>query len=120
MNAGDAVPDLTLSAMTMRGRPFADRVAAVAAAGYTGIGLTADDYRHAVAAGLTARLEALTGRLAFRQVSGRWWGRWLAAPAAVLIRFLDGGVARGWRRLPVLLYPYLVISLRREPDRRLL
>lgn len=53
MSAGGVVPDLTLSAMTMRGRPFGDRVAAVAAAGYTGIGLTADDYRAAVAAGLT-------------------------------------------------------------------
>jgi sugar phosphate isomerase/epimerase len=53
MSAGGTVPDLTLSAMTMRGRPFSDRVAAVAAAGYAGIGLTADDYRDAVAAGLT-------------------------------------------------------------------
>jgi sugar phosphate isomerase/epimerase len=61
MSVGGVVPDLTLSAMTMRGRPFGDRVAAVGAAGYTGIGLTAEDYRNAVAAGLTD--EAMLDRL---------------------------------------------------------
>jgi len=53
MSASGPVPDLTLSAMTMRGRDFGDRVDAAAAAGYTGIGLTANDYRDALAAGWT-------------------------------------------------------------------
>lgn len=53
MSAAREKPDLTLSAMSMRGRPFTERVEAVAAAGYTGIGLTADDYRGAIAGGLS-------------------------------------------------------------------
>jgi sugar phosphate isomerase/epimerase len=53
VNARDSAPDLTLSAMTMRGRDFGDRVEAAAGAGYTGIGLTANDYRDARAAGWT-------------------------------------------------------------------
>jgi sugar phosphate isomerase/epimerase len=53
MSAGGSAPPLTLSAMTMRGRDFGDRVDAAAAAGYTGIGLTANDYRGALAAGWT-------------------------------------------------------------------
>jgi SAM-dependent methyltransferase len=73
-----------------------------------------DVARWAKNAGMTARLEGLTGRLAFRQVGRHWWGRWLANPVASLIRFLDSVVARGWLGLPVISYPYLVISLRKE------
>lgn len=72
-----------------------------------------DVARWAARAGMTARLEALTGRLAFRQVGRHWWGRWSTLPMALLIRFLDRAATRGWLRLPALLYPYLVISLRR-------
>jgi sugar phosphate isomerase/epimerase len=53
MRASSPVPHLTLSAMTMRGRDFGDRVDAAADAGFTGIGLTANDYRDALAAGWT-------------------------------------------------------------------
>lgn len=74
-----------------------------------------DVVRWALGAGLTARLEALTGRLAFRQVGRHWWGRFSAAPVALLLRFLDRVAARGWHRLPAVLYPYLVISLRGKP-----
>jgi SAM-dependent methyltransferase len=73
-----------------------------------------DVARWALGAGMTARLEALTGRLAFRQVGRHWWGRWSTFPMAMLIRLLDNAVAQGWLRLPALLYPYLVISLRRQ------
>jgi len=71
-----------------------------------------DVARWAAGAGMIARLEALTGRLAFRQVGRHWWGRWSTLPMAMLIRFLDRSAARGWLRLPAMLYPYLVISLR--------
>ncbi|HEX9945824.1 MAG TPA: class I SAM-dependent methyltransferase [Thermoanaerobaculia bacterium] len=77
-----------------------------------------DVAKWASGAGMTVRLEALTGRLAFRQVSRHWWGRWLATPVAIFIRFLDRAVARDWLRLPIILYPYLVISLRRRATER--
>jgi SAM-dependent methyltransferase len=63
-------------------------------------------------AGREARLETVTGRLAFRQVGRRWWGRWLAAPMALFLRFLDGLVVRGFAGLPARTYPYLVVALR--------
>ncbi|HXT50444.1 MAG TPA: class I SAM-dependent methyltransferase [Thermoanaerobaculia bacterium] len=66
------------------------------------------------AAGRVARLETVTGRLAFRQVSRRWWGRLLAAPMALLLRLLDGCVERGWMALPARTYPYLVVALRAD------
>ncbi|HEX4960066.1 MAG TPA: class I SAM-dependent methyltransferase [Thermoanaerobaculia bacterium] len=73
-----------------------------------------DVAKWASGAAMTARLEALTGRLAFQQVGRHWWGRWATVPMALLIRLLDGAAARGWYRLPARVYPYLVISLRRR------
>lgn len=68
----------------------------------------------AASAGLTTGLEALTGRLGFRQVSSRWWGRLLSAPMALTLRVLDRAARIGFTSLPASLYPYLVISLRRR------
>ena len=70
------------------------------------------------AAGRVARLETLTGRLAFQQVGRRWWGRLLAAPMALVLRLLDALVERGWMALPARTYPYLVVALRADvsPD----
>jgi SAM-dependent methyltransferase len=65
-------------------------------------------------AGRVARLETVSGRLAFRQVGRRWWGRALATPVALLLRLLDGLVERGWMALPARAYPYLVVALRAE------
>ncbi|HEV8630624.1 MAG TPA: hypothetical protein VGV61_09935 [Thermoanaerobaculia bacterium] len=45
------------------------------------------------------------------QIGRRWWGRWLARPAAVCIRCLDWLTARGAQALATRCYPYLVISL---------
>jgi SAM-dependent methyltransferase len=52
----------------------------------------------------------LRDRLAFRQVSRKWWGRLLRRPATVFVRILD----RVPRRLqPILgvLYPFLVVRI---------
>jgi len=75
-----------------------------------------DVTRWAAGIGLSVRLEALTGRLAFRQVGRRWWGRLLAKPVALALRLLDGAAERGWTRLPARFDPYLVISLRRRSE----
>jgi len=72
-----------------------------------------DVARWAKTSNMMIGLEALTGRLAFRQVGSHWWGKLLAKPVAALLQFLDGAVARGWLSLPILIYPYLVISLRK-------
>lgn len=66
------------------------------------------------AAGRVARLETLTGRLAFQQVGRRWWGRLLAAPMALVLRLLDALVKRGWMAVPARTYPYLVVALRAD------
>ncbi|HEV8238895.1 MAG TPA: class I SAM-dependent methyltransferase [Thermoanaerobaculia bacterium] len=66
------------------------------------------------AADRVARLETLSGRLAFQQVGRRWWGRVLAAPMALVLRILDALVKRGWMALPARTYPYLVVALRAD------
>src|SRR5205085_1854621 len=48
------------------------------------------------AAGREARLETLTGRLAFQQVGQHRWGRLLAGPMALLLRVLDRLVEKGF------------------------
>jgi len=59
-----------------------------------------------------AVLRPLTGRLAFRQVGSRWWGRALAPMMRVYLRILDTLTRFGLGRLVVPLYPYLVIEIR--------
>jgi SAM-dependent methyltransferase len=59
-----------------------------------------------------AVLRPLTGRLAFRQVGSRWWGRALAPMMRVHLRILDTLTRFGLGRLVVPLYPYLVIEIR--------
>ncbi|HEY3883065.1 MAG TPA: TIM barrel protein [Trebonia sp.] len=78
----NVLPELTLSAMTMRGRDFGDRVAAAAAAGYAGIGLTANDYRDTLAAGWTddtMRLRLREHGVRVTEVESPW--DWAGDPA---------------------------------------
>jgi SAM-dependent methyltransferase len=77
-----------------------------------------DFVKWARAAGRVARLETLSGRLAFRQVSRRWWGRLLASPMSLLLRVLDALVERGWMSVPARTYPYLVVALRAQVPRQ--
>jgi SAM-dependent methyltransferase len=53
----------------------------------------------------------LHNRLRFRQISRQWWGRLLAGPAHLFLRFLDA-LPRGlaWPLLAVL-YPFLVVRI---------
>lgn len=67
--------------------------------------------RWAAEAGRTARLRPLAGRLAFRQVGMRWWGRLLAPPVKIVIAVLDLLVRVGLDRPVSRFYPYLVVEL---------
>jgi SAM-dependent methyltransferase len=80
-----------------------------------------------IAAGRPARLLPLTGRLAFRQIRGRWWGRALAPLAAAGLRVVDGLVRLRATGLAARLYPYLAVAFlepkstgaeRRDPSGR--
>lgn len=67
----------------------------------------------AAAAGLAARVEPLSGRLRFRQIRSRWWGRLLAPAASMCLRILDRILLSRFSRAFVWLCPYVVISCRR-------
>ena len=56
----------------------------------------------------------LRNRLAFRQVSRRWWGRLLRGPMRLLVRILDVA-PRGFEPVRAVLYPFLVVRI--EPRR---
>jgi len=62
--------------------------------------------------GFEVRLQPLRGRLSFRQIGNRWWGRALRPLAAGYLRLLDGVGAAGLRGLAGRLTPYLVLRLR--------
>jgi SAM-dependent methyltransferase len=64
------------------------------------------------------RLLPLTGRLRFRQVSHRWWGRALRRPMSVFIRILDGLRRILPADLVAPFYPFLVISLQPRDTHR--
>ena len=70
-----------------------------------------DFVQWAARAGCEAKMETVTGRLAFRQVGRHWWGRTLAAPVAATLRALDLLVKLGFVALPARTYPYLVVVL---------
>jgi sugar phosphate isomerase/epimerase len=82
VSAAGPAPDLTLSAMSLRSRDFGDRVDAAGAAGYAGLGLTANDYRDARAAGWTdhSMRDCLARRgLRVTEVESSW--DWAGDPA---------------------------------------
>lgn len=62
--------------------------------------------------GCRATLRPLTGRLAFRQVGNRWWGRFLAPLMRLYLGCLDGLTRMGMGRVIAPLYPYLVAEIR--------
>jgi SAM-dependent methyltransferase len=70
--------------------------------------------RWARSCGSEAILRPLTGRLAFRQVGNRWWGKALAPLMRLYLTVLDGGTRLGLGRLTAPLYPYLVVEIRQE------
>lgn len=72
-----------------------------------------DLFRWAAAAGLAARVEPLSGRLQFRQIRRRWWGRLLWPAASLYVRLLDRGLLSRVSRAFAWLCPYLVMSCRR-------
>lgn len=67
--------------------------------------------RWAKACGGRAVLRPLSGRLAFRQVGKRWWGRALAPLMRFYLAVLDGLTSLGMGRLTAPFYPYLVVEV---------
>lgn len=64
--------------------------------------------------GCRATLHPITGRLAFRQVGSRWWGRLLAPLMRLYLGGLDGLTKMGMGRITAPIYPYLVAEIRRR------
>lgn len=62
--------------------------------------------------GCRATLRPITGRLAFRQVGNRWWGRLLAPMMRLYLGCLDGLTRVGMGRVTAFFYPYLVVEIR--------
>ena len=60
----------------------------------------------------TVTLLPLRGRLRFKQISTRWWGRVLSPLASVMLRLLDGLVGVVSPRLLAPFYPFLVVEFR--------
>ncbi len=73
--------------------------------------------RWAERCGRRATLRPITGRLAFRQVGSRWWGRWLAPLMRLYLGGLDVLTRMGMGRVTALFHPYLIAEIR---TRRLL
>lgn len=74
---------------------------------------TLNDFRRwAARAGLAWQLQPLGGRLGFRQIGRRWWGRLLTPLVTLGLRILDACVRRDLWRLPGRFYPYLVVAFR--------
>ena len=67
------------------------------------------------AAGLSARLEALGGRLRFRQIRARWWGRLLGPVVEGSLRALDPLVETRLGAIIAWCYPYVVVSYAKAP-----
>jgi SAM-dependent methyltransferase len=59
-----------------------------------------------------AVLRPITGRLAFRQVGSRWWGRLLAPLMRLYLGGLDVLTRMGMGRITAPFYPYLVAEIR--------
>jgi len=68
--------------------------------------------RWAEGCGYRAMVLPLTGRLAFRQVGSRWWGRLLAPLMRLYLWCLDGATRMGMGRVTAPFYPYLVVEIR--------
>jgi len=66
----------------------------------------------AKACGQRATLRPITGRLAFRQIGSRWWGRLLAPLMRLYLLVLDTGARMGAGRFTAPFYPYLVVEIR--------
>ena len=62
--------------------------------------------------GRRATLRPITGRLAFRQVGSRWWGRLFAPGMRLYLWCLDGATRMGLGRVTAPFYPYLVVEIR--------
>jgi len=73
--------------------------------------------RWAARCGRCATLRPISGRLAFRQVGNRWWGRLLAPLMRLYLGCLDGLTRMGLGRITALFYPYLVVEIRADGDR---
>jgi len=63
-----------------------------------------------------AMLHPITGRLAFRQVGSRWWGRASAPLMRLYLKCLDAFTRIGMGRIVAPLYPYLVVEIRSNPS----
>jgi SAM-dependent methyltransferase len=72
-----------------------------------------DLLRWASRAGLHPRIEPLSGRLRFRQIGRRWWGRLLAPLVSFFLRRLDRWMDTRYAAAVAGLYPYVVVSCRR-------
>ncbi|MCU0305988.1 MAG: class I SAM-dependent methyltransferase [Thermoanaerobaculales bacterium] len=72
--------------------------------------------RWAASGGRDARLRPLSGRLAFRQVGRRWWGRVLAPAMRRFLVVLDRLCTLGAGRAVAPFYPYLVVELWRRDE----
>ncbi len=59
----------------------------------------------------------IAGRLRFRQISRRWWGRLSKPLMAVFLGALDRLARFGWGTLAAPFYPYLVVELERHRTR---
>jgi SAM-dependent methyltransferase len=68
--------------------------------------------RWAECCGCSAELRPMTGRLAFRQVGSRWWGRLLAPLMRLYLWGLDILTRVGKGRMAAPFYPYLVAEIR--------
>ena len=68
--------------------------------------------RWAGCCGCRAMLRPIAGRLAFRQVGSRWWGRLLAPLMRLYLGGLDGLTKMGLGRVMAPFYPYLVVEIR--------
>jgi SAM-dependent methyltransferase len=68
------------------------------------------------AAGLRPRLQPLGGRLRFRQIGRRWWGRLLSPLVAAALKALDPLVKTALGPLIAWCYPYVVIAYDQPGD----
>ena len=64
----------------------------------------------------SATLRPITGRLAFRQVGSRWWGRAFSPLIRFYLSCLDALTRMGMGRIVAPFYPYLVVEIRSSPS----
>lgn len=67
------------------------------------------------AAGLGSRLQPLVGRLRFRQIRARWWGRLLGPVVESVLRALDPLLDSRLGAMIAWCYPYVVVAYDKPP-----